>query len=311
MDSPAPPTTTNFKGHQSKVQTCGWNVDGTMLASGSMDAVGLIWNFNGSAIKPQVTLRGHTDAIHALQWNPTHPNYLATASTDRSLRVWDSRTQSGAGEKVVTPGENINLSWSPDGNYIAVGNDDDVVTIVDARKLQILHQKKYQYQVNEIGWNTTGDHFFMSAFGSDATNKTSGTVEILKFEEDASLTQQYTVQCHTAACYCIAFDPTGSLFAVGSADANVSLWTLEDAVCVAVVDRHENPIRALSFNHDGTLIASGSEHHYIDVASTKTGARKHCVSTGSLTNSLHFHPKASVLAYSSDSAGYVSLCSGL
>ena len=291
------------------MQSVAWNADGTMLASGSIDSTSLIWKFNGAELSPLTNLRGHTDAIHSLCWNPTHPNYLATASTDRSIRLWDSRRPNGAGERVTTPGENINISWSPDGRHIAVGNDDDVVTIIDARKLQILHQKKYPYQVNEFGWNVDGSHFFMTAFGGDATNKTTGTVEIFKFQEDAKLKQEYTVRCHTAACYCIAFDPTGKLFSVGSADANVSLWTMDDVVCVGVVERHENPIRALSFNHDGTLLASGSEHNFIDIAATGTGDRKYRFTTSSLTNSLQWHPKANVLAYADDSNGNVQLCS--
>jgi THO complex subunit 3 len=243
-------------------------------------------------------------------WNPTHPNYIATASTDKSIRIYDSRQSKSTGERVATPGENINISWSPDGRHIGVGNDDDVITIIDARKLQILYQKKYPFQVNEFDWNRSGSHLFMTGFGGDATNKTTGTVEIYKFEEENptfNLDHQFTVPCHTAACYCIDFDPTGKMFAVGSADANVSLWTLDDLVCTGMVERHENPIRALSFNHDGGLIASGSEHTFIDVAETKTGRSVCRISTGSLTNSLQWHPRTNLLAYADDSAGNVHI----
>ncbi len=36
--------------------------------------------------------------------------------------------------------EDINVAWSPDGNYVAVGNKEDCVTIIDGRKylLQIV-----------------------------------------------------------------------------------------------------------------------------------------------------------------------------
>ena len=33
--------------------------------------------------------------------------------------------------------ENINISWCPDGNYIAVGNKDDIITVIDARKFKV------------------------------------------------------------------------------------------------------------------------------------------------------------------------------
>ena len=351
-----------YKGHNGKVQSLAWNSDGTMLASGSVDSNSLLWTVNQQDLVPLHPLRGHTEAVQSLCWNPTHPNYIATASTDKSVRIYDSRQNKSTGERVVTPGENINLSWSPNGKHIAVGNDDDVITIIDTRKLQILYQNKYNFQVNEFGWNKSGNSFFMTAFGGDATNKTTGTVEIFQVnntnENDATTTatttssisqnnsnkssqseklkllnHQYTVQCHTAACYCIDFDPTGTLFAVGSADANVSLWTLQDLVCIDMIERHENPIRALSFNYNGTLLASGSEHKFIDIASVpmvngsntgndssgggggggggdgESGNHVCRVNTNSLTNALQFHPTMNILAYADDSPGNVHVAS--
>ena len=34
---------------------------------------------------------------------------------------------------LLTAGENINVCWSPDGNTIAVGNKDDLITFIDAK----------------------------------------------------------------------------------------------------------------------------------------------------------------------------------
>ena len=33
--------------------------------------------------------------------------------------------------KIDTKGENINLSWSPDGKYVCVGNKDDLLSFID------------------------------------------------------------------------------------------------------------------------------------------------------------------------------------
>ena len=120
------------------------------------------------------------------------------------------------------------MSWCPNGRIIAVGNDDDVLCFIDARKLRALHQKKYNHQVNEFGWNASGSHFFMTSLGGNGDDKSMGTVEISSCGEgDGTLSHEYSVQAHTAACYCIDFDPTMRLFAVGSADSLVSLWSLE------------------------------------------------------------------------------------
>lgn len=85
-------------------------------------------------------LKGHTNSVHQLCWDPTHPEYLATASADKTVRIWDTRSTVshdvpclvavpltvGLGAKaahtIKTTGANINIAWSPDGTHIAVGN---------------------------------------------------------------------------------------------------------------------------------------------------------------------------------------------
>ena len=51
-----------------------------------------------------------------LCWHPTKPDMLATASGDKTVRVWDARA-SKAVTTINTKGENINITWSPDGSW--------------------------------------------------------------------------------------------------------------------------------------------------------------------------------------------------
>lgn len=59
------------------------------------------------------------------------------------------------------------MAWSPDGAYLAVGNKDDVVSIIDPRKYKIVKSHKFQYEVNEMGWNNTGELFFLTTGTSE------------------------------------------------------------------------------------------------------------------------------------------------
>ena len=45
---------------------------------------------------------------------------------------------------------------------------------------------------------------------------------------DTSIFLLLVLQAHPANCICIEFDPTGKYFAVGSADALVSLWDVNE-----------------------------------------------------------------------------------
>jgi len=59
-------------------------------------------------------------------------------------------------------GENINITWSPDGNTIAVGNKEDLVTFIDTRTHKIKAEEQFNFEVNEISWNKQSNLFFLT-----------------------------------------------------------------------------------------------------------------------------------------------------
>ena len=52
------------------------------------------------------------------------------------------------------------------------------------------------------------------------------------------LKTQHVLNAHPANCICIEFDPKGRYFATGSADALVSIWDLDEFVCVRTLSRY-------------------------------------------------------------------------
>ena len=106
-----------------------------------------MWNPEKPEIRYSTELKGHTGTVERIQWDPTHSDRLASASTDGTVRFWDYRSEWGPSyreigggyslpktrvlpdaytgakclNQVITGGENISLTYSPDGNYVAVG----------------------------------------------------------------------------------------------------------------------------------------------------------------------------------------------
>ena len=65
-------------------------------------------------------------------------------------------------------------------------------------------------------------------------------------------------------------------FAVGSADALVSLWDVNELACLRTLSRLDWPIRSVSFSYDGKLLASASEDLFIDIGHVETGKQEKC-----------------------------------
>ncbi|XP_046661908.1 LOW QUALITY PROTEIN: THO complex subunit 3 [Homalodisca vitripennis] len=237
----------------------------------------------------EFTFGGHGGSVDQVCWHASNPELLSTASGDKSVRIWDARYQKCAAT-INTKGENINITWSPDGNTIAVGNKEDLVTFIDSRTYKIKAEEQFNFEVNEISWNNQSSLFFL-------TNG-QGCIHILSYPE---LELQHVLKAHPGTCICIEFDPTGRYFATGSADALVSLWDVDELACVRTFSRLDWPVRTISFSHDGQLLASASEDLVIDIAEVET------VSEGSGTFPLKlptftvaWHPKMYLLAYACD-----------
>ncbi|KAJ3281767.1 hypothetical protein HK104_011283 [Borealophlyctis nickersoniae] len=294
--------TNEYSGHQSKILTLGWSSDGTKLASGSADKTSRVWkdiHRLGSNGVTSVELKGHTGDVDQLCWDPIHPEALVTASTDKSIRIWDLREAPYKSRQIVTSGENINVCWSPDGKTIAVGNKEDRISFIDPRggsdgkNKYIWHDLHYDgVEINEISWNWAGDLFFMT------TGK--GRVKIVGFP---SFELVHEIAAHTANCFCIEFDPKGRYFATGGADCIASIWDLQEFACMRSFTRLDWPVRAIGFSHDGELIATGSEDNMIDISSVESGELVHTLPCDAAVNSVAWHPSKHILAYAGDDQG--------
>lgn len=265
-----------------------WNCDGRRLASGSFDKTVQIFALEKDRLGRESNFRGHSGSVDQLCWHASHPDLLSTASGDKTVRIWDIRAGKCA-HVINTKGENINITWAADGNALAVGNKEDLVTFIDTRTNKIRAEEQFNFEVNEIAWNNTSDLFFL-------TNG-QGSVHILSYP---NLELQHVLRAHPATCICIEFDPTGKYFATGSADALVSLWDAQELACLRVFSRLDWPVRTISFSHDGKLIASASEDLIIDIGHTETGEKVADIPVDSATFTVAWHPKQYLLAFACD-----------
>ncbi|KAI5212058.1 Tho Complex Subunit 3 [Manis pentadactyla] len=65
-------------------------------------------------------------------------------------------------DKPLPGGKNTSICWSPDGQTIAVGNKDDVVTFTDAKTHCSKAEEQFKFEVNGISWNNDNNMFFLT-----------------------------------------------------------------------------------------------------------------------------------------------------
>jgi len=143
-------TSVPYYGHREEVHSVAWSCQGSTLASGSVDETVHIWATSSDGqLKESQELKGHTKTVEQLAWDPQQDNRLATASTDKTVRIWDCRSSQGSKctQIVQTKGENINIAWSPDSTYIAVGNKQDYLALIDTRTYKIVKEVHFRYEV--------------------------------------------------------------------------------------------------------------------------------------------------------------------
>jgi WD40 repeat protein len=134
-----------FTGHSGAVTTVTF-VDDQTIASGDVQNVIRLWNAADGSTRR--TLDQHLKPVTDLALRPTlvsespkGPLMLASASEDRTVRLW----QPGIGRLVRfkrLPSVPRTMAWSADGRQLAAGCDDGVVRVLDPDTLQIIREQQ-------------------------------------------------------------------------------------------------------------------------------------------------------------------------
>jgi THO complex subunit 3 len=287
-------------GHRKAVRSVSWNHSATRIASGSLDSTIRIWSVDirSDKIAFESELKGHTDSVDKLVWHPNNPELLASASSDKSVKLWDIKGGGRCVQSIATPGENINISWSSDALYLVVANKKNQVTLIDCRQWRIIGTSNFAYEINEIVFPRHNSELLLATTGK-------GTLEVYRFNPNSTglqleLKRVTSIENHSGNCLCLDIDPRNKLIATGGADALVALYDLSELTPVRSFSRLESPIRAVSFSSDSLFLASASEDHRIDIAEVESGDLIHSINTSAEMNSIAWSPREHLLCYAAE-----------
>ncbi|CAI4229919.1 unnamed protein product [Auanema sp. JU1783] len=277
----------------SKVHSLSWNCDGTKLACGSHDRrVAVAAVDSGCRLKLDFVASGHDDTVDQVAFQYSSPYVFASASLDRSICVWDMRAKSTQ-RKLSTRAPNLYVTWTPSGKHFIYGDKDNKIHIVDGRTSSIIKSVDIKVELNEIVCHPSGEYLFVATGG--------GKVEIFSLPDLKPLRSIQALSTQSS-CLSIAITSDGSKMVVGGNDALCTLWNLDEFICESTIARLDYPVRTVSVNAFGNLIACGSEDHCIDIGWLDDGAKVSDIRVDGEVFSTAWHPKQPILAFASVSS---------
>jgi TRAP-type C4-dicarboxylate transport system substrate-binding protein len=198
---------------------------------------------------PPLEFKGHTGFIFDVDVSPDG-NYLATASTDQTARLWDLAT--GETIRIFSghTGEVGGVAFSPDGNYLATGSADRTIRLWDVASGQTV--QVFSGHTAEAGY---------LEFSPDGRYIVAATGEPnVPIWEVATGQIAHLLTGHTSYITRVAYSPDGKYVLTGSGDDTARLWDAATGEELRVFSGHTGDVSSVAFSPDSKQIATGDEH---------------------------------------------------
>ncbi|MGH3814838.1 MAG: hypothetical protein ACRDUV_20730, partial [Pseudonocardiaceae bacterium] len=214
------------------------------------------------------TLRSHTGAVYGVAFAPDG-HTLATASSDRTIRLWDLSDQDRPrplGPSLTGHTGAINgVVFAPDGHTLATASDDQTARlwdISDRDRPRPLGPPLTGHTGSVIGVTFAADgHTLATA----STDQNAGLWDVSDRNRPRPLGPPLTG--HTGEVREVAFAPDGHTLATASSDRTVRLWDLSDQdrprPLGPPLTGHTNAIYNSAFARDGRTLATASSDHTV------------------------------------------------
>ncbi|KAL0960442.1 hypothetical protein HGRIS_005485 [Hohenbuehelia grisea] len=189
---------------------------------------------------------------------------IASASDDRSIRIWDVKTGEICGAPLMGhTREVMSVAFSLDGSHLVSGAADNTVRVWNVQTGQeaMAPLRGHTHVVWSVAFSQDGARI-VSGSGD-------GTVRLWDAETGGTVMEPLK---HASRVLSVAFSPDGHLIASGSSGNTIRIWNTETGEqALPPLEGHSNSVTSVAFSPNGTHIVSGSDDRTIRIWDAKTG----------------------------------------
>jgi WD40 repeat protein len=273
------PTSSQWQGHMTYVDSIVFSPDGTQIASGSGDRTIYIWDrvTTGQLATTSIEAASY---VYSVAFSPDGRRIVSGCNNSPYIQMWEVVTRTPV--SLLFEGHTrsvFSIAFSPDGRWIASGSADHTVRIWDAHLGKNLDgpMNGHTHWIRSITFSPDG---LRIASGSDDT-----TVRVWNSKNGQLVAGPF--QGHSKLIYSITFSPNGRWVVSGSYDQDIRVWDTEDGTKIGSAyttsrcfKRNSHWAKSIAFGPDGRWIVSGSPGGAVRIWNFKTGQE---ISTFSLT----------------------------
>jgi WD40 repeat protein len=248
--------------------------DGRLLAAGSFTGSVFVWDVK-TGERYGSPLTADESAVFHLVFSPDGRKLVS--SHVRSAVVWNMSGEQAIGQPVDGPRDlTTDVAFSPDGRRLVAGRVDGTTVVYDTGTRRQTLRIDGGSVVTAVAFHPGGNVI--------AVGTIEGKVRLFDAESGTALGSP--LDGGRSAVWQVAFSPDGRLLAVAVDPNGVDGWYTqlrEGEVQVWEVDSRRRAGRAIvpgagsvlsvAFNHDGTLLATGSYRGQLDLWDVATHAR--------------------------------------
>ena len=196
-------------------------------------------------------LKGHTDAVYAVAYSPDG-KFLATASFDNTLKLWDAVT----GKELKTYGgtgghtkQVVAVAFNQDGSLLASGSIDNTLKVWDVPVNAPIRSLKSNDAVQAVALSPDG--LKLAIGGKDGSLKLVTPVEfkeLVKFEAG-----------HQGAITGLAFSGNGLTLASVGVDRTLRYWNVANGQLLSTIGAHTSGVNGVVVNANAAAYTVGDD----------------------------------------------------